>query len=146
MNAPLSAVLIIAVAALAGCAAPPSAQHREGGAYTAPGGGPVYEVTTPGELPTVPEYFRMRFPQLRPEMPVAEFKALFPEAYFVERKHASGGETIDAYEVCLRLRYRFLNDPQVYLQSGKVWFYFAGQGLETWGEPQVWPVLPGVQH
>ena len=122
-----------------GCTTPFGTQPRT----TAPAaGGPgtqILEVTTPAELPTIPEHFRMRFPQLRPEMSIEEFKALFPEAYFTERKHQADGGAIDAYELCVRQRYRFPNDPQVYIQSGKAWFYFTPKGLESWGEPSAWP-------
>jgi hypothetical protein len=104
----------------------------------------ILEVTTPAELPTLAEQFRMRFAQLRPEMTVSEFKALFPEAYFIKRQHVGWSDRpIDAYELSQRQRYRFAHDPQVYIQSTKAWFYFLGSSLESWGEPEAWPTAPG---
>jgi hypothetical protein len=103
----------------------------------------VLEVTTPAELPTLPEHFHMRFAQLKPEMTINEFKALFPEAYFVKRQRVRWNEhPIDAYELSVRQRYVFPGDPQVYIQSAKAWFYFLGSSLESWGEPEGWPTPP----
>jgi hypothetical protein len=103
------------------------------------GSAPI-EVTTPAEIPTLPEHFHTRFPQLKPEMTIGEFKALFPEAYFVKRQRVTWSEhPIDAYELTVRQRYRFAGDTQMYVQTARAWFYFVASSLESWGEPETWP-------
>ena len=121
----------VALAALAACATPPPGAER---------------VHNAAEVPSLQKREAGRLDRIKVGMSIAEFKTVFPEAYV-------GGQSgaVVAYELSDAKLYVTDNDmlrqnlllgfgsPSPHGQKQVLWFYFRGDALVKWGNPQDWP-------
>ncbi|MBL8999909.1 MAG: hypothetical protein JNK25_02090 [Phycisphaerae bacterium] len=93
-------------------------------------------VQSKSELPTIRERYSAQLLALGPSTTVEQFRALFPEAKFVQR---SEQPPVDAYSVELVQKYRVGNKSYGYLARDEAWFYFQNNTLIKWGAPHSFP-------
>ena len=96
----------------------------------------VPTVQCKSELPTIRDKYSTQLAKLGPTTTVDEFKALFPEASFVERR---GEPPVDAYSLELQQKYRYANKSYGYIARDEAWFYFRNNVFVKWGSPHDFP-------
>lgn len=99
---------------------------------------PVIQSTS--ELPTISTRYSAQLARLGPGTTIEEFKSLFPQAQFIERRSMlDKGREIDAYAVKLEERFRYRGTSNGYVTRDEKWFYFEDNKLVKWGEPRMFP-------
>lgn len=95
-------------------------------------------VQTLADLPTVRSRHAEELGKLGPSTTLDEFKALFPDAKFVERREA-GGSRFDAYSVRVEEKFRYRDESYGYMARDEKWFYFRNEVFVKWSAPKEWP-------
>jgi len=96
------------------------------------------QVHTTADLPTVRSRYGEALSKLGPNTTLEEFKGLFPNATFAERREV-GPSKIDAYAVRVEEKFRFRNDSYGYMARDEKWFYFRDGVFVKWSGPDQWP-------
>jgi hypothetical protein len=129
----------VGLAALSGCvvAIGNESEYPSGKvALTATEKSSLPAVRSKSELPTIRDKYADQLAKLGPTTTVEEFKTLFPEAKFVERR---GEPPVDAYSVELVQKYRQANKTYGYVSRDESWFYFRNNVFVKWGAPHDFP-------
>lgn len=95
-------------------------------------------VQTTADLPTVRSKHAEALTKLGPSTTLDQFKALFPDAKFVERREAEGSK-FDAYSVRVEEKFRYRDESYGYMARDEKWFYFRNDVFVKWSAPQQWP-------
>ena len=143
------ALLLVGIAFLPGCVVAIGNSAKEGPRTAYAGGGasrihltgdercslPVVETTA--DLPTVRSRHAAQIARLTPTTTVQQFRELFPNATFVERR--TGADTFDAYSVRLEEKCRYRRESYGYIARDEKWFFFKNAVFVKWGERGDWP-------
>jgi hypothetical protein len=95
-------------------------------------------VSSTAELPTVQTRFADRIRALNVDTTVDQFRAAFPESYFVERRNLANG-AVDAYAVNVDETFRYRSTDFGYRARDERWFYFRDGRYVKLGGRQEWP-------
>lgn len=98
----------------------------------------VRQVDQGGAAPSIRSDHKDQLARLSPGMSFDSFKAMFPDAVFVEQKEEAGHK-LDAYSVKLEERYHVRGDNVILTSHDEAWFVFKDSQFVKWGEPNQWP-------
>lgn len=97
-------------------------------------------VQTTADLPTVRSEYASQLSQLGPTTSLTQFKGIFPDAKFVERRTGEHGD-FDAYSVRVERKYRYRDESYGYMARDEKWFYFRDESFVKFGGPHEWPEM-----
>lgn len=100
-------------------------------------------ITSIADLPTIRTRYADQLATLGPTTTVEQFQSTFPQARFVERTNKANAqgvtETVDAYSVTLKERFRKRNENYGVEARDEMWFYFKNGVLVKRAGPRDWP-------